>query len=57
LPVIGFINSTSARDYALPLSSFIRGLGESGYVDGHNLTIEYRWAEGQYDGLPAFVAD
>jgi len=57
MPVIGFINSTSAKDYERPLSSFIRGLGESGYTDGRNVMIEYRWADGQYDRLPAFVAD
>jgi len=57
LPVIGFINSASAKGYARPLSAFLGGLGESGYADGRNVNIEYRWGEGQYDRLPALLAD
>ena len=57
MPVIGFVNAASAKGYARPLSAFLKGLGETGYVDGRNVVIEYRWAEGQYDRLPAFVAD
>ena len=57
MPVIGFVNVASAKNYASLLSAFLKGLGEAGYVDGHNVSIEYRWAEGQHDRLPAMVAD
>jgi len=57
MPVIGFVNAGSRKGYARPLAAFVKGLGETGYVEGHNVAIEYRWAEGQYDRLPAFVAD
>src|SRR5262249_16379472 len=57
IPVIGFVNAGSRKGYARPLAAFVKGLGETGYVEGHNVAIEYRWAEGQYDRLPAFVAD
>jgi len=56
-PVIGFVNASSAAGYARPFSAFFKGLGETGHVDGHNVVIEYRWAEGQNDRLPLFVAD
>ena len=56
-PVIGFVNVTSAKGYARQLSAFLKGLSETGYVDGHNVAIEYRWAEGQGDRLSALVAD
>jgi putative ABC transport system substrate-binding protein len=55
--VIGFVNAASTQSYARPLSAFLKGLGETGYVEGHNVAIEYRWAEGQNDRLPAMVAD
>jgi putative tryptophan/tyrosine transport system substrate-binding protein len=57
MPVIGFMNAASAKDWARHLSAFLKGLGETGYVDGQNVTIEYRWAEGQNDRLPAMAAD
>jgi putative tryptophan/tyrosine transport system substrate-binding protein len=57
MPVVGFINSASAKGYARPLSAFLKGLGEAGYVEGHNVAIEYRWAEGRGDRLPAMAAD
>jgi putative ABC transport system substrate-binding protein len=57
MPVIGFINVTSAQSYARQLAAFLKGLGETGYIEGRNVAIEYRWAEGQNDRLPALVAD
>src|SRR5262245_63113198 len=57
IPVIGFVNVASAKGYESQLSAFLKGLSEAGYVDGRNVAIEYRWAEGQHDRLPAMVAD
>jgi putative tryptophan/tyrosine transport system substrate-binding protein len=57
MPVVGFVNAASPKSYARQLSAFLKGLSEAGYVDGHNVTIEYRWAEGHMDRLPAMVAD
>jgi putative tryptophan/tyrosine transport system substrate-binding protein len=57
LPVIGFLNAASAQSYAPNLAAILKGLGEAGYVDGRNVAIEYRWAEGQNDRLPALAAD
>jgi putative ABC transport system substrate-binding protein len=57
MPVVGFINAASAQSYARQLSAFLKGLGETGYVEGRNVAIEYRWADGQNDRLPAMVAD
>jgi putative tryptophan/tyrosine transport system substrate-binding protein len=57
LPVIGFMNVTSARNYTRQLAAFLNGLGETGYVDGRNVKIEYRWAEDQIDRLPTMAAD
>jgi putative tryptophan/tyrosine transport system substrate-binding protein len=54
LPVIGFVNSTSPGDYP-PISAFLKGLEEAGFVDGRNVTIEYHWAEGHYERLPAII--
>ena len=53
LPVIGYLSGRSPED----LSAFLKGLNEAGYVDGRNVSIEYRWAEGRADRLPALVAD
>ena len=57
LPVIGFLNAASPQSYTRALSAFLKGLGETGYVDGHNVVIAYRWAEGRNDRLPAMAAD
>ena len=57
IPVIGFVNVASAKDYEPRLSAFLKGLSETGYVDGRNVAIEFRWAENQSDRLPAMVAD
>jgi putative ABC transport system substrate-binding protein len=57
MPVIGFVNVAYRKDYTPLLSAFLKGLSEAGYVDGRNVSIEYRWAEGRADRLPAMVAD
>ena len=57
MPVIGFLNASSAKDDDRQLAGFLKGLGETGYVEGHNVAIEYRWAESQFDRLPAMMAD
>jgi putative ABC transport system substrate-binding protein len=57
LPLIGLIHSGSASQNTHTIGGFHDGLGETGYVAGQNLTIEYRWADGQFDRLPALAAD
>jgi len=57
MPVIGFLNGQFAARYGPQLTAFRQGLGEAGHVDGRNARIEYRWAEGQYEKLPALAAD
>jgi putative ABC transport system substrate-binding protein len=56
-PVIGFLNGASPGGYAAMVAAFADGLKEAGYVDGQNVAIEYHWAEGHYDRLPALAAD
>ena len=57
MPVIGFLNSQSPDGYTEPLRGFHQGLKDSGYVEGENVAIEYRWAENQFDRLPALAAE
>jgi putative ABC transport system substrate-binding protein len=57
MPVIGYLESGSPGPFAPFVAAFRQGLGETGYVAGQNLAIEFRWAEGHYDRLPAFAAD
>jgi putative ABC transport system substrate-binding protein len=56
-PVIGFVHPGSAQSFARPLSAFLNGLGETGYVEGRNVAIEYRWAGDRIDQLPVMVDD
>ncbi len=55
MPVVGFLNGASRNLYADRLSAFHDGLKEGGYVEGQNLAVEYRWADGQYEWLPALA--
>jgi putative ABC transport system substrate-binding protein len=58
MPVIGFINAASrTKAYERNVAAFLNGLGEAGFVDGQNVTVEYRWADGQNDRLPGMAAD
>jgi putative ABC transport system substrate-binding protein len=57
MPVIGFLSSASSESYAHLVRAFRQGLSEIGFVEGRNVTIEYRWAEDHYDRLPAMAAD
>src|ERR1700681_2781993 len=57
MPVIGFLQPGSPDASAPRVAAFHKGLGETGYVEGQNVTVEYRWLEGQYERLPALVAD
>jgi putative ABC transport system substrate-binding protein len=57
IPVIGFLSSASPKPYAGRVAGFRKGLNESGYIEGQNVAIEFRWAQGQYDRLPVFAAD
>jgi putative ABC transport system substrate-binding protein len=57
MPIIGFLNGSSPAGYAHMVAAFRQGLKETGYIEGQNVVIEYRWAEGHLDRLPALVAD
>src|SRR5215470_8431790 len=57
MPVVGFLRSTALDDSALLVLAFRQGLSEVGFVEGRNVTIEYRWAENQLDRLPQLAAE
>ena len=57
IPVVGLLGSTTRQGYAAQLDAFRQGLSEAGFVEGRNVAIEYRWADDQYDRLPALAAD
>lgn len=56
-PVIGFLNGSSAIAWVRLVAEFVQGVNESGFIEGESVVIEYRWADGQYDRLPALAAD
>jgi putative tryptophan/tyrosine transport system substrate-binding protein len=56
-PTVGFLNSASRETYASLISAFVQGLADNGFVEGQNIAIEYRWANGRYDALPMLAAD
>jgi putative ABC transport system substrate-binding protein len=57
MPVIGFLHTQSAEPFSFQTDPFRNGLAESGFIQGRNVAVEYRWARGQYDRLPALAAD
>src|SRR5262249_18587998 len=57
MPVVGFLNGGTAEGYAPMVTAFRQGLKEAGYIEGQNVAIEYRWAKGHYDRLPALAAE
>src|SRR5258708_37216056 len=57
IPMIGFLNFQSAKNYQHQVEAFLDGLAQGGYVDGRSVKIEYRWAEGHADRLPSLMSD
>ena len=57
MPVLGFLNVESAQNYAGPLAAFLKGLGDAGFVNGRNVTIDYRWANGRSEQLPDLAVE
>src|SRR5271166_3422775 len=56
IPVVGFLNPQSPESYVEPMRAFRQGLKDTGYIEGENIAIEYRWADNRYDQLPALAA-
>jgi len=57
MPVVGFLSPATPEGFSGPISNFRRGLSETGFVEGQNVALEYRWASGQFDRLPDLAAD
>jgi putative ABC transport system substrate-binding protein len=57
MPVVGFINAASAENFKRQVAAFLEGLAQNGYIDGEKVKVEYRWAEGRYDQMPAMIAE
>src|SRR5262245_11740207 len=57
MPVVGFLSSLSQNDLGLVIPGFLQGLNAAGFIEGRSIAIEYRWAEGDYQRLPALVGD
>ena len=57
MPIVGLVNGRSPEDAARNAAAFRKGLGEAGYVEGQNVTVEYHWLDGRYDRLPSLMAD
>jgi hypothetical protein len=57
IPVVGFLSGASAAAYEPLVAAFRQGLTDTGYIEGKNVAIEYRWGQGQFDRLPALAAD
>jgi putative tryptophan/tyrosine transport system substrate-binding protein len=57
VPVVGFMSGRSAEDSTRIASAFLQGLADTGFIEGRTVKIEFRWANGDYDKLPAFAAD
>ena len=57
MPVIGYLNTQSADNSKNVSLAFLQGLKETGYVEGQNVAVEYRWAEGQYDRVPVIALE
>jgi len=57
MPIVGFVSNRSAEASVRQTAAFRKGLSETGYAEGQNVMVEYHWLEGQYDRLPALMAD
>jgi putative ABC transport system substrate-binding protein len=57
MPVVGFINAASAGNFKRQVTAFLEGLAQNGYIDGEKVKLEYRWAEGRYDQMPAMITE